>query len=210
MTDQTADSDPGPAAEPERTSALLRALAADGAARVSIAEIAHGLRSRALGLMLVIFGAPCMAPAPPPIPLICASAVLLVAASLIAGRSELWLPDRIGRRSVPGEGFRAVLRRIIPLTERIERWCRPRLPGASSRAGRAVIGAVVGLLAIIVLLPIPILGNFTPGLAIVVTGVGLSERDGVVMAIGMGLSAFAVVFTSGVAWAAVRAAQWAL
>jgi hypothetical protein len=194
----------------ERTSTLLRALASGGPARVSLRDLAHGLRNRALGLMLVVFGAPCMAPAPPPIPLICATAVLLVAVSLMTGRPEPWLPERLARRTLPGEPLRKVLRRIVPLAERIERWCRPRMPSVSSRAGKAVIGGVVAVMAIVVLLPIPILGNFTPGLAIVVTGVGLSERDGLVMSIGVGLAVFALAFTSAVAWAAVEAARWAL
>lgn len=192
-----------------RTSALLTALAADGAERVTLADLAQTLRHRAMGMLLVVFGAPCMLPAPPPIPLICALGVLTVAYSLLTGRTELWLPPALARRSLPGGPLRAVLARMAPIARWLERFCRPRPPHAVSRPAKVVIGAMVALLAVLVLLPIPVFGNFTPGLAIAVTGLGLSERDGLVVGVGLALAVLAVAVTAGLGWAAAQAAMWA-
>jgi hypothetical protein len=193
----------------DRTSVILgELLAAEGPARVAIGEIVATLRNRALGLMLVVFGAPCMLPAPPPIPLVCGLVLMAVATNLMAGRATVWLPPRVALREVPRAGLSAVIRRILPATRFIERLCRPRLLGVSERAGKAVFGAVIAALVLILWLPIPVFGNFTPGLAVTVIGVGLSERDGVVMLVGLGLSVFAAAFTLGLGWAAVQAALW--
>jgi hypothetical protein len=192
-----------------RTSALLAALAQGGPDRVTPADLALALRHRAMGMLLVVFGAPCMLPAPPPIPLICALGVLTVAFSLLTGRTELWLPPALARRSLPGGPLRAVLARMVPIARRLERICRPRPPHAASRPAKAVIGATVAFLAVLVLLPIPVFGNFTPGLAIAVTGLGLSERDGLVVGAGLALAALATAVTAGLGWAAAQAAMWA-
>ena len=192
----------------ERTSTLLRELSeADGSARISVAEIVETLRNRAYGLLLIVFGAPCMIPAPPPLPLICGTAVALVAASMVAGRVAIWLPGFISRRTVPRPALRRLLARILPGTIWLEKFCKPRLLVFSERAGKAVFGTVMLILGLIVTLPIPVVGNITPGLAIIVTGIGLSERDGLVM--GLGLSAVAIIVTSAAGWATIVAFAWA-
>jgi hypothetical protein len=195
----------------DRTSVILGELLADeGPERVSLGEIVAALRNRALGLMLVIFGAPCMLPAPPPIPFVCGIALIVAAANMIAGRAVVWVPERIARREVPRAGLVAVIRRILPATRFVERLCRPRWLGVSEQAGKAVFGVVILLMVGILWLPVPVFGNFTPGLAVTVIGLGLSERDGIVMLAGLGLAAFAAAFTLGLGWAALQGVMMVL
>jgi hypothetical protein len=195
----------------ERTSVILgELLAAEGDERLTIGEIVAALRNRGLGLMLVVFGAPCMLPAPPPIPFICGVALLAAAANMIAGRTAVWLPPRVARREVPRSALVAVLRRILPATRAIEKFCKPRWFGVSERAGKALFGAVVVLMVAILWLPVPVFGNFTPGLAVTTIGIGLSERDGIVMLVGLALSVVATAFTLTLGWAALQAALWVI
>jgi len=66
-----------------------------------------------------------------------------------------------------------------------------------------VIAAVVGLMACIVLLPIPF-GNVLPALALVLVGLGLVFRDGLAVALGLvgaGLALFATTGLMLMAWA---------
>jgi len=193
----------------ERTSTLLHQLAyAEGDPRISVDEIVATLRNRAYGLLLIVFGAPCMLPVPPPIPMICGLAVVLIAINMAAGRVAIWLPGFITRRTLPRDVLRRLILRLLPTTVRVEKFCRPRLLLMTERAGKAAFGLVLLTLGLIVMLPIPVVGNFPPGIAIIVTGIGLSERDGVVMALGLVLSAVAMAVTSAAAWAALQALAW--
>lgn len=193
---------------PARTSDLLAELAGHQGGDASAAEIVAALRNRSFGLLLVIFGAPCMLPLPPPFPLICATMMIVVACNLLAGRNTMWLPDFLRRRRMPRSTLSGAIRRIMPLTVRLERLCRPRLLWATERTGKAMIGAVVLVMAAVLLLPIPVVGNFTPGLAVAVTGLGLSERDGLVIGLGFVAAGAAVVVTGIAGWAAVAALAW--
>jgi hypothetical protein len=114
----------------------------------------------------------------------------------------------VARREVPRSALVAVLRRILPATRVVERLCKPRWLGVSERTGKAVFGVVVALMVAILWLPVPVFGNFTPGLAVTTIGVGLSERDGLVMLGGLALSAVAAAFTLTLGWAALQAALW--
>jgi len=192
------------------TSALLGDLAAAvGAPRITIAEIVVALRNRAYGMLLIVFGAPCLVAAPPPVPMLCGVVVVLVAANMVAGRLSLWLPGWLARRDLPRATLARLIRRILPTAIRIERYCRPRLFLMSARAGRRLVGAMLLALGIVVILPISVIGNVLPGLAIVILGMGLSQRDGMVIGAGLLLGAAALAASSATAWAALRALSWA-
>ena len=80
----------------------------------------------------------------------------------------------------------------------------------TERPARVVIGVVMFVLGFIMVLPIPVVGNIPPAIAIVVTGFGISERDGAAVIAGLSLSAVALVVTSTAAWAALTALAWAI
>jgi hypothetical protein len=76
---------------------------------------------------------------------------------------------------------------IIPRLIRIERVIRPRYWPFWRKQGDRVIGILALVLAIVVTLPIP-LGNWLPALATALLGLALSERDGLLLAVGGALS----------------------
>lgn len=197
-----------PKAEPgvERTSVLLTHLTEDhGEPRISIGEIVFTLRARAFGLLLLLFALPCMLPSPPPIPLICASVMMLVAANMIGGRRTVWLPETLTRRTIDRAALAGVIARVMPTLLRIERVCQPRWLWVIERGGRVPVGAMIILLGIILLIPLPVVGNFTPGLAVAVMGLGIAERDGIVMGVGLVLSLVAVLFSAFLGWVTFEA-----
>jgi hypothetical protein len=61
-----------------------------------------------------------------------------------------------------------------------------------------LIGLVVLFMAIILILPLPPGGNFPPALACAVLGMGLVERDGVIVHLGMIASIAATVAVTAV------------
>lgn len=172
--------------------------------RVAFGEILHSLHHRAFGFATLIFSLPCCLPMPPGVPTLCGIALVIIALNLMAMRRRLWLPTAIAGRTIA----RADLQRMVgwgtPITQRIERYCRPRLPEMTESVGKVLVGAVIFVLGFIMILPIPFIGNMPPAMAATVIALGMTERDGLVVLIGLVVSVAAVVLASAATWAAVE------
>jgi hypothetical protein len=86
----------------------------------------------------------------------------------------------------------------VPWIQRFEKLSRPRLDVFTGPAGARVVGGVVFVLGLVLLMPFPFLGNIPPGAAACVLGLGLVERDGLIVAVGYVASALAL----GITWLA--------
>ncbi len=184
---------------------MLYALAFDNdSQRISFGEIAAGLRNRAFGLSMLVFALPCCLPMPPGIPTICGFAIALIAVHMLIGREQLWLPRALANRSIRRADLRRLVDRVLPYVGRLERFCRPRIEVTTERLGKAVIGLVVLALGVLLILPIPVLGNLPPGVSAAVIAIGVSERDGLVVLLGLVCAGVAMALTSAAAWAALQ------
>ena len=184
--------------EPKQAlSSLLLALAQrEGAARVSIDDLLQALGDRALGALIFFFAFPNVLPLPPGTSFILGAPLVFLVGQLMLSMPP-WLPHFIGKRSMAQPDFAALVARIAPWLVRAEKLLRPRLQALSSEPMERVIGAVSLLLALLVVLPIPF-GNMLPALAISCMALGLLERDGVWIVLGLITSAVAAVVVSGV------------
>ena len=190
---------------PERTSEVLRELAAGDGDSVTFRDILTELRHRALGFALLIFALPCCLPMPPGIPTICGLALVIIALNLIAARQRPWLPSAIADKSVRRADLQRIVQRVGPYLERLERICKPRLPIVTDTVGKVMIGVVIFALGVIMILPIPFLGNMPPGFAASVIAIGMTERDGLVVLIGTLASVAAIAVASVATGAATLA-----
>ena len=73
----------------------------------------------------------------------------------------------------------------------------------TGRAAETAVGAVVAILGIILILPIPLLGTLPPGFATAILALGLLEQDGVVVAVGIVASVIAFALCATMTWAAI-------
>jgi len=190
---------------PERTSEVLREIAAGEGERVTFRDILTVLRHRAFGFTLLIFALPCCLPMPPGIPTVCGAALVIIALNLIAARQRLWLPGAIADKSVARADLQRLVDRAVPYLERLERICRPRLTIVTEPVGKILIGIVILVLGFIMILPIPFLGNIPPGFAATFIAIGMTERDGLIVLIGLVVSAVAIAVASVATWAGVLA-----
>jgi len=189
---------------PERTSEVLRDLVEEGESeRITFAEILTELKHRAAGFTLLIFALPCCLPMPPGIPTVCGIAIVIIALNLIAARQRLWLPRAIANKSVSRADMKRMVDRVVPLLERLEKVCKPRLPVVTDTGGKILIGVVIFALGFVMILPIPFLGNMPPGFAASVIALGMTERDGLVVLIGTLASAIAIAVASVATTAAI-------
>jgi hypothetical protein len=190
---------------PERTSEVLREIAAGEGERVTFRDILTVLRHRAFGFTLLIFALPCCLPMPPGIPTVCGTALVIIALNLIVARQRLWLPAAIAGKSVARADLQRLVDRAVPHLERLERICKPRFTIVTEPVGKILIGLVILVLGFIMILPIPFLGNIPPGFAATFIAIGMTERDGLIVLIGLVVSAVAIAVASVATWASVLA-----
>jgi hypothetical protein len=151
-----------------------------------------GLNDRAFGWTLFI----CALPEALPLPIAGLSAIigtplLLVSGQLVLGFHQPWLPSWIGNRSFKHRDFAKIVHKTLPYLNKVEKLIRPRCKLIISRPIERFLGLVIFILAIVITLPIPF-GNFLPAIAVVLISLGILEKDG--MAIVVGLICASIVF----------------
>jgi hypothetical protein len=186
-----------------RTSEILSALAAGGGERLTVGEILAVLRDRAFALLVVLLGLPNCLPMPPPIPLVCGLLLGFVALQISFGRPAPWLPKGLLRHSVARRDVDRALARALPLFRRLERFSRPRITVLETPAAMRLMGLILLVLALGLLFAPPLVGQIPLGIAVCLVGIGLVERDGLVVLGGLAVGSFGVTLSLGFVYAIV-------
>ncbi len=206
-----AGADLAPRPKARHASQVLRALAADADPRLSLEELTRRLDDRSFGIVFLVLALINCMPLPPGVSTVTGVMMMLTAVQLVLGRHRLWLPGFAARRTIPRAGFRAAVQRALPLLRRFERMCRPRQSWLTRGLSERLLGGVILVLAFVITLPIPVVGNIPPGIAVAIIAVGLLERDGLAVLAGLaaGVIAFAinVGLVGAVAYAAFEPAE---
>jgi len=184
-----------------RTSELLAAIAsAEGEPRILFGDLVAAMRNRAFGVLFLLFGIPNCLPMPPGIPVICGIIVALIAAQMVMGRDQLWLPGFLARMSFARSDLQRLVARSAPWIRRMERIAKPRLHIFADARSRRIIGVVAIVLGLALVLPIPIIGNIPLGIPICILGLGLVERDGATIIAGYIATLLGLTITAGLGW----------
>ncbi|MDB5558162.1 MAG: exopolysaccharide biosynthesis protein exod [Enterovirga sp.] len=186
-----------------RISAVLSSLARNAGERLTVADILSVLRDRAFALLVVLLGLPNCLPMPPPIPLVCGLLLGLVAAQITAGRPTPWLPNALLRRSVPQDAVDRAVGRALPILQKLERWSRPRIEFFETPIALRLLGVVLIFLALGLLVAAPVIGQIPLGVAVCLVGLGLVERDGVIVLAGMAVGVIGLALSFGFIYAVV-------
>lgn len=184
-----------------RSSEVLRSLAAGVGERLTVGEILGILRDRAFALFVLLLGLPNCLPMPPPIPLVCGLLLGLVAAQIVAGRTTPWIPQALMRRSLARTDVAKAVGRAIPFVSRLERWSRPRMTVLDSPLADRVLGFILLALAIGLLFAAPVIGQIPLGIAVCLIGLGMVERDGVVVLSGLLVGTLGLALSFGFVYA---------
>jgi hypothetical protein len=153
--------------------------------RVTLGEMAEFLGDRSIGGLLLVLALPMALPVPAPgLSVLFGVPLIVISAQLALGYRKPWLPGRLARRSILRSKFVTIVDRMLPTLRRLERIVRPRAGWLAGAWARGPVGIICLLLAIIITLPIP-LGHVVPGTAISILALGLIERDGAAIALGM-------------------------
>lgn len=184
-----------------RTSGLLTALAGLPGERIAVSTIIAALQDRAYALLVVLLGLPNCLPMPPPIPLVCGLVLAFVAVQMLTGRRMPWLPQALLGRSIGKPELNRAVERALPALIRLERFSKPRLTTLGSPYAIPVLGLVILILALGLIVAAPFIGQIPLGLAVCLVGLGLVERDGLLIIVGAVFGAAGLLLSAGFAYA---------
>lgn len=176
----------GSGSEPENLTGVIDQLeqGSEGSDSVRVEDAMEAFESRLFGPMLVLPGLVLLTPlgGVPLAPAILGVMVAIIAGQRLVGLKSPWVPKWVRQRGVNREKAVKAFKKVRPLTRWVDKLLKPRLTVLTE--GPAEIGAA--LLALLLGASIPVVGlvplaAMAPGAGLVLIGVALIARDGVVM-----------------------------
>ncbi len=173
----------------------------EGESRIRIGELTEVIGGRAHGLVLLILSLP------ETIPMVGLSAILatpifILGVVLVIRGADPPVPAWVRRRSLPRDKVQGAIRRTRRIVRWLDRVVRPRWPRLA-RAGR-LQGSICIVMALLLAIPIPGV-NILAAAAVAGVGLGILQRDGLVIAMAGGAAFLALL-----AFGAVFAGAWGL
>ena len=184
-----------------RTSELLVKLAGEPNERLTIGDILATLGDRSFSLLVVILGLPNCIPMPPPIPIFCALLLIGVSVQIGMGRQAPWAPAFLLNRSVARKDVARAAAKAIPLLQSLERFSQPRLDWFGHPRATLAVGALLMALSLGVLTAAPFIGQIPWGWAVCLLGLGLVERDGLLIVAALALGGVGALLSAGFVYA---------
>ena len=163
---------------------IMTEIEAEGANSARLGDILNRLDERAFGLLLLLLALPCCLPFIYLLPQIVALPMLALAGQLAMGKHHPWLPKKLNDRSFEIASFKGVLDRAEKYVGWVERLAKPRFLAASGHVGARVVGMLLLIPTASILVPLPST-NTIPGIGVAIASVGLIERDGVLIVMGL-------------------------
>jgi hypothetical protein len=165
------------------TSEIIDSLAALPERRIPFSAVVAAAGSRVHGFALLVF----VLPEVPPLPVPSMSTVLGIPLIVISAHLALFgegalLPARLQSITVPRSMLGAAARYLSPAFRWIERVSRPRLLWLVRR--ERLIGLVCLYLSVVLILPIPLF-NVPPAASLAAVALGMIQRDGVLVVLGI-------------------------
>src|SRR5690606_33561774 len=167
---------------------------------VPLAVVLSAVGRRSYGPLLLVMGLFAVSPLTvvPGLTTLTALVILCLALQMAAGARRPWLPRRMLTISVPRRPLFKFLDKVRPHVDRVDgRWLRPRLQFLCDGPCALLIAACVAAAALITL-PLSIIpfGPVLPSLAVVLFGLGMTTRDGLLVAVGVALLASGPFFAA--------------
>lgn len=159
---------------------------------VSVDKAIETLGHRGFGPFLVVPALLEMSPigAIPGLPTVLAAFIAVIAVQMVAGRSHLWLPQFVERRTIRAERLSGAIETMRPVAGWFDRWFHERLPiFTGPQAVRVAAAACLALCLTVPPLELVPFASTAPMAAIAAFGFAIMVRDGLLMAIGFALTA---------------------
>jgi hypothetical protein len=174
---------------------LRDAAAALSTERVSMQTMAQAHGPAAHGTLLLLMAAPCLLPVPG-VGTVLGMGIAALAIAMWRGNAASCLPRRVAELELSHHWAQRVLGMLASAYAVAGRYARARLSHRALVDRGSWMALVVGLMAVVIVLPIPF-GNMLPALALMMIGIGLVFHDGLAVILGFATAALAVFVTAG-------------
>lgn len=169
---------------------------------LTIAEALHLMGKSGFGFVMLLLALPALIPIPGPFGMVFGSALAIVSLQFAIGLKSLWLPSALADRRISAKAFEALERYASPMVRKIEHFVQPgRMEIFAGPRMPYLLSLPVFCLAVAIALPIPF-GNLAPVAALCVIAIGLIERDGLVVLLGLCMTLIALAVTGAVLYTA--------
>lgn len=174
----------------------------DGDGRVTFGDLMNAVGRRSYGPLILLIGLIAISPVTliPGMTWLCAALTFLIAGQLALGMKRPWLPRGILSRDVGAEKLKEGVEKARPWAQRIDKVIRPRFTflAAPPFVNLVALACVAAALVTIPLGFIP-LAPMAPSAAIILFGLGMTARDGLLLSLGLALFAAAAFFLAPLA-----------
>ncbi|MEK7844800.1 MAG: exopolysaccharide biosynthesis protein [Pseudomonadota bacterium] len=153
---------------------------------MTVGEIKNALHERGFGILMAIAALPiCLpVPVPPGYTTFFSIPLFIFSIQMILGMRAPWLPIWIEKKQIKRSNLEKIITKANPWLKKIEERMQPRMTYISVHTWERIIGIFSFVFAVSIALPIP-LTNFPPGWGILIMSLGLLNRDGLTILIGM-------------------------
>lgn len=164
---------------------------------ISLFDVNHFLHEKGFALVLILFSFPMAIPLPypPGFTTILGLPLIFYGMQMLLGRIDPWLPKFIGAKTIKISHLKFAIDKSQKFFRYIEKFSKPRMLILTSPKGEKIVGFFVLICAVTIALPIWF-GNAIPSLGILVMSLGVLNRDGLAVIIGVIISIIGVSIAS--------------
>lgn len=164
---------------------------------LTLGSLLSALGETSFGWAIVLFSLLTLLPLPPGSSLVTGLPVLVTTVQMVLGFPHVKLPGPLSRLKLDHTKIRRTMARMRPVTRRLERMLVPRYDWMFAARNERTLGLALFVIAFTLFLPVPLSGWF-PATALFIAGVGIVERDGLVVIWGLLLGLAAVLLTAAI------------
>lgn len=173
----------------EKTSFLLSKITLGNESKsIHFGYLIEQFKGRSFGGLLLILSILALLPI---VSFIAGIIILLVGIQMLLGITIPVVPKFIMQQKVDKRSFEAFVEKAIPWLVRIEKYIQPRWLFFAHTIGQRLLGCLILLLALVSLMPLPF-SNMPPSIALILISLGILERDGVLISLGICVSLLAL------------------
>ena len=169
---------------------LLDEMYDENSDKTSLGKVIERFEDRGFGPLLLVpaLVAPLPTGAIPGVPTICGITLFFICIQVAIGQKSPWLPRTLKEKEVDSDKLESAIDKAKPYVRKTEKLLKPRLTFLSDTPAKNVIAAYCAIAALC-MIPLEALpfAVALPAFALCITALGMTNRDGVFLAIGMTL-----------------------
>jgi hypothetical protein len=173
----------------EKTSFLLSKITTGNDSKmIHLGYLIEQFKGRSFGGLLLILSILALLPI---VSFIAGIIIMLVGLQMLLGVTIPILPTFVMQQKVNKRSFESFVDKVIPWLIRSEKYIRPRWFFFAHTISQRLLGCLIFLLALVSLMPLPF-SNMPPSMALILISLGILERDGVLISLGICISSVAI------------------